>query len=228
MSWVLEQQSEKLNTQQSKNSVSKAPANHQDIDDSVTGEQDVWQVQAKADWARLKSIKDHDERHSHNPAVLNNYRDYLSDYIKKDKSEQNKVLVMNIIWAVDCGEYKWALELAKYAVRNAQKSLFGRDIQTFVADAILQEADKRYKVHPLDLSMDSHLMATLYEVDSGRWVLNPHDIIRAKLHRQAGLNAERDGDYTAALKHYKTAQNLKNDIGCKGRIIEMQKHVTTP
>jgi hypothetical protein len=187
------------------------------------GEYAIYQAQAKADWDGLKAEPDHAERDRRKPALLDKYRDYLSAFMESEET-QNDVLVMNIVWAGDAKDWLWLEELADFAVRTHQVfSLFKSDPMHIAADAIFIGAELLFKQkQELGDFTDSvfEVFNRIFKdrVLTGTWSLNKS--LKARYYK---LAAELSDNKNRQLEYYVIADDLKNDIGVKGRIKDLKR-----
>ena len=87
-----------------------------------------------------------------------------------------------------------------------------RDIQTFVADAVIEWA---YAEHNAQRSPEPYLSDLLHRVD-GEWDLTEQ--IPAKYHKLVGIRAMEANDWALALLHFERATELYPKVGVDTRI----------
>lgn len=223
MSWMLEQQAAKRKAQKAKQAkTGVATRKETTVKVVVPSNYDIWLSQCESDWKQLKLIADHEERNRHKPAKLDAYRDYLQGWMDAGNTHQNKVLIMNLIWAFDVAEFEWMLTLADYAVKTKQiNTLFKRDIPTFIYDEIIKGANDRFKND--DRSQEPILLAVLSRIETEQWKPAPHFIPASGYYKLGGQIAQRDEQWQLALDRYVKAKALKDDVGVNGIITQMQK-----
>lgn len=174
------------------------------------------------DKAHLKAAypDDHAARNQAKRAVLDKYRDYLESWMATGQTAQNEVLVFNVLWAWDAGEYDWFMRLTEYAIQTQQTiSWTKRNLPTLLADSIVQAAADAYKAQ--DLSLEPVFWWGFERVFA--WPLSAKDIISAHFYKLAAQLKEREGELSLALDYYRQADALKGDIGVKGKIKELDK-----
>lgn len=171
-------------------------------------EYEILRAQVLADVQHLKSAyPDHAERNRHKPAIIDKYREYLTDWLRQGKQHQNDVLVKVCIMAADCGDYALAITLADAGEK--QVTGMSRDLRTLVADGVLQDKDQ-----------PKHALAEVFQrLDDGRWSLNRP--LRRKYFVWAAKNAK-EHDPVAALRYAQTADSLDSNAGVKGLIEELK------
>lgn len=174
------------------------------------------------DKAHLKAAypDDHAARNEAKRAVLDKYRDYLQSWMDDGQTSQNEVLVFNVIWAWDTGDYDWFMPLAEYAVQTQQTiSWTKRNLPTLLADSIVQAAADAFKAD--DRSLEAVFWWAFERVFA--WPLSAKDIISAHFYKLAAQLQEREGELALALAYYQQADALKGDIGVKGKIKDLEK-----
>ena len=152
--------------------------------------------------------------------LLPKYQDFIQRYVESGQNLPNRVLVQVIVWLFDTAQFEDGLELADFAISQGQQMPEGfkrRDIQTFVADAILEWAEAEQKANR---SPEPYLSDLLPRVD-GEWQLTEQ--IPAKFHKLIGIRAEAAGDWETALKHFERAIELYPKVGVGTRADECRK-----
>ena len=146
--------------------------------------------------------------------LLPKYQDYVQRYCESGLNFPNRVLVQVMIWLFDTEEFDDGMELAHFAIGQGQKmpELFKRDIQTFVADAVIDWAFAEYNAKR---SPEPYLSDLLSLVD-GEWELTEQ--IPAKYHKLVGLRAMEAKDWGQALLHFNRATELHPSIGVGVRV----------
>ncbi|WP_407728903.1 phage terminase small subunit [Pseudomonas helleri] len=146
--------------------------------------------------------------------LLPKYQDYVQRYCESGLNFPNRVLVQVMIWLFDTEEFDDGMELAHFAIGQGQKmpELFKRDIQTFVADAVI---DWAYAEYNAKRSPEPYLSDLLSLVD-GEWELTEQ--IPAKYHKLVGIRAMEDKDWGLALLHFERATALYPKVGVDTRV----------
>lgn len=192
----------------------------------VGGKYAVYLAQCKADWDMLKAIPDHAVRDEKKPAVIDNYRQFLKDWMAAGHDSQNDCLVINLILSCDVKDWGWAMELAEYAIATKQVAIlynaeiqFKRDPMHIAADAVFIAAEAAFKDGAQKLSVFDDIFDKVLAND---WVLNPS--LKARYYKLAAdYTTATDGNQQTELDYLIIADDLKNDIGVKGRIKNLQK-----
>jgi hypothetical protein len=177
----------------------------------------VWKQLARMDMEQLKAIPEHADRIAPKAKMIAKYRDYLTEFMATSDGEQNDVLFLNMVWAGDTGkDDAWMLELADFAHNTDQKPVkpwFKSDPASLIADQVFQKTDKSFR----DNGSISETFTQIFErIINKTWTV--HTFTRARYHRLMGLfNIELE-QWDAALENLIIANELKDDIGVKGRI----------
>ncbi len=209
--------------------------------DTVPGDYALMAALVKQDIEHLKAEfpDDHAARNKAKGEVLKKYRQYLTDWMQAGQTHQNDVLVQNVMWALDSTQYEWMLELADYAIKTNQAITWvKRNLATIIADTVVQAADDQLirregkkrmggiqAETPELKDLEVIFKAMLERVE--HWPLSAKNIIRAQYAMVAGFLAERDKNWPDAARWYGLADELKPDIGVKGRLKEAEKNAKT-
>jgi len=181
---------------------------------------------------KLKEIEDHAARIPLKEKLLEKYRPYLKEFIEQEQSHQNDVLYLNMVWAVDCKQWDWMIELAEYAHKMGQKPVkpwFKSNPYTAIADPIHNIEDKKYipvknrKEGDKSVTEFSEGAISIFnKIHSGEWDIHP--ITKARYYRLFGIKFyEEDKDYQLAYDLLSEGTQIKDDLGVKTRIKELQE-----
>ena len=147
--------------------------------------------------------------------LLPKYQDFVQRYCESGQNLPNRVLVQVMVWLFDTEQFEDGLELADFAIEQGQQMperFKRRDIQTFVADAVIEWA---YAEHNAQRSPEPYLSDLLHRVD-GEWDLTEQ--IPAKYHKLVGIRAMEANDWALALLHFERATELYPKVGVDTRI----------
>lgn len=174
-------------------------------------EYSVWAKVIENDVNHLKaSYPDHAERAELMPSLIDKYRDYLSAWIASGQTHQNDVLVRCAIWAGDCGQYAYAIDLADHGLNMATG--MKRDLPTLLTDVILQAK----------ASTDDDVLLIVERIESGAWVVN-HPLM-AKVYKWAAKHFEKS-DPEKALHFASLAHETYPNVAVKGLKESLEKAV---
>lgn len=133
---------------------------------------------------RLKDMQSMEGKAKLKATMLPEMAPYLDGVLAADAGTQDEVLMTALIWSIDAGEYRRALQLAEYAVRHNLKmpDQYQRTLATALqdefADAVLTGAlvgdeamDIAGRVLQLTDSLDSHDQAKAKLYKAGGYAL---------------------------------------------------------
>lgn len=172
------------------------------------------------DLERISAINSREDRQQlKRVELLPKYQEYVQRYRESGLSFQNSVLVYVLIWLFDIGDFEKGLELADFAMSQSQKlpQRFNRDVQTFVADEVIEWAEAEYKA---GRSPEPYVSNLLPRVD-GEWSL--YERIPARYHKQLGILAMDRKDWAEAVARFERAEALYDAIGVGGRLSGSRK-----
>ena len=147
--------------------------------------------------------------------LLPKYQEYVQRYCESGMNFPNRVLVQVMVWLFDTVQFEDGLELADFAIAQGQQMperFKRRDIQTFVADEVIDWAESEYKAKR---SPEPYLSDLLPLVD-GEWKL--FERIPARYHKQIGILALDQRDFAKAITHFERAEALYEGIGVGTRL----------
>ena len=172
------------------------------------------------DLERLSAIKGLAGRQSlKRDELLPKYQEYVQRYCESGMNFSNRVLVQVMVWLFDTEQFEDGLELADFAMEQGQvmPERFKRDIQTFVADSVIEWAMVEYQANR---SPEPYLSNLLPRVD-GEWQLTEQ--IPAKYHKLIGIRAMEANDWEIALQHFERATALYPKVGVDTRMENCRK-----
>ena len=151
--------------------------------------------------------------------LLPKYQDFVQRYCESGLNLPNRVLVQVMVWLFDTEQFEDGLELADFAMEQGQvmPERFKRDIQTFVADAVIEWAMVEYQANR---SPEPYLSNLLPRVD-GEWQLTEQ--IPAKYHKLIGIRAMEAKAWETALQHFERATDLYPKVGVDTRMDNCRK-----
>lgn len=147
--------------------------------------------------------------------LLPKYQDFIQRYMDSGLVMPNRVLVQVMVWLFDTEQFEDGLALADFAIGQGQEMperFKRRDVQTFVADAVI---DWAYAEYNAQRSPEPYLSDLLPRVD-GEWELTEQ--IPAKYHKLVGMRAMEAEQWETALKHLERSTELYAKAGNETRI----------
>lgn len=147
--------------------------------------------------------------------LLPKYQDFIQRYMDSGLVMPNRVLVQVMVWLFDTEQFEDGLALADFAIEQGQEMperFKRRDVQTFVADAVI---DWAYAEYNAQRSPEPYLSDLLPRVD-GEWELTEQ--IPSKYHKLIGIRAMEAEHWETALKHLERSTELYAKAGNETRI----------
>ena len=167
------------------------------------------------DLERLGAIDNHGLRQLlKRDELLPKYLDYVQRYRDSGLSFPNSVVMQVLVWLFDTEQFEAGLDLANFAMEQGQPmpERFKRNVQTFVADAVIEWAEAEQKA---GRSPEPYLSDLLPCVDD-EWKLTEQ--IPAKYHKLIGIRALDAREWTKAITHFERATELHAAVGVGTRL----------
>ena len=152
--------------------------------------------------------------------LLPKYQDFIQRYMDSGLVMPNRVLVQVMVWLFDTEQFEDGLALADFAIGQGQEMperFKRRDVQTFVADAVI---DWAYAEYNAQRSPEPYLSDLLPRVD-GEWELTEQ--IPSKYHKLIGMRAMEAEQWETALQHLERSTELYAKAGNETRIVKCRK-----
>jgi hypothetical protein len=175
-------------------------------------DQDLERLSALKNLASKQSLKREE--------LLPKYQDFIQRYMESGLVMPNRVLVQVMVWLFDTEQFEDGLELADFAIEQGQQMperFKRRDVQTFVADAVIEWAYAEYNAQR---SPEPYLSDLLPRVDD-EWELTEQ--IPSKYHKLIGMRAMEAEHWETALKHLERSTELYSKAGNETRIQKCRK-----
>ncbi|MDR5800065.1 phage terminase small subunit [Caballeronia sp. LZ001] len=171
--------------------------------------QDLMRAKLAADQMRLKDTRSMARKIEIKREVLPDYAPYIAQALSSDEGGQDDVLVTVMVWMIDAGDWRGALDVAAYAIRHGLQmpATFERTLAATVAEGF---ADAQ----GVDADMLAEVIALVAPFDMV-------DQIKAKLNKAYGLAIEASNP-VAALDALSVAFELNNRIGVKRDIARIE------
>jgi hypothetical protein len=202
--------------------------------DETTGSAyELMQAQLYEHRKALKGIQSIERKIEAKRGYLPLYWPWIDGVLAADSGAQDMVLTSVFVWAIDCGEYPRALQMATYILAHelVLPDQYQRDPATTLIDEMSEAALKgRMAAEPA-----VELLLRVHELTEARDV---PDQARAKLHKAIGYalvgrSAASEVDYKAvplsaaqaALPHLHRAIELFDGIGVKKDIERLERRV---
>ena len=171
----------------------------------------------------LSNIQSMEKRAEYKKQILPDYLPWIEGALKAGTGKQDNVLMMWQVWAIDCGEYHLALEIADYAVHQQLKlpEQFDRTLGTMLAEEFADAAKSAQAAgETFELSYLQRVQDITQDEDMP-------DQSRARLLREIGLLLA-ESDPENALATMERALQLDINIGLKGEVKKLRKQLNKP
>lgn len=188
-----------------------------------------------ADLERISAINSREARQAlKRDELLPKYLDYVQRYRESGLNHPNPVLMQVLVWLFDTAQFEAGIELADFAIGQGQQlpERFKRDVQTFVADELIDWAEAEHKA---GRSPEPYVSQLLPRVD-GNWdgfkqggeserpaPWQLFERIPARYHKLLGVLAMERKDWAPAVAHLNRATELYPEIGVKTRLEGAEK-----
>lgn len=169
----------------------------------------------KMDLARLKALNSIAQKVEFKKQLIGKYAEECQRYIDTGKG-QHPVFIHSMIWMFDTGSLDNGLAYADIAIERGLQmpERFSRDIQTFVADAVLEAMEHGNE------NQSAH-DTVLQRITDGTWQV--HEAIQCKYFKRLGGIAFDASDWQAALDWYSKADKVYDGAKVKTRLTELEK-----
>ena len=184
------------------------------------------------DLRRLKDIKSvMDNKVAAKREMMPHYMPWVHGLLAAKTGVQEEILPTMMIWAIDTGDFRLALDLAEHVLRHeiSLPSRYQRDALTFVVEQISEAA----LTSTDDETVPLEILDAVDELAEGR---DLHDPVRAKLMKAIGLaelrREEKDPEAadvsatrTRALAALREAMRLDPRCGVKTKVEQLAKRL---
>ncbi|MYL22549.1 terminase [Halomonas alkaliantarctica] len=196
-------------------------------DPRATQNGEQYELMAAALWeARrtLKGIKSLQAKIEKKRELLPQFAPYIEGVLAAGNGAQDDVLMTALVWRIDVGDLKGALDIAEYAMQHNLQTpdRYERDTASLVAE---ESADQAMRM----LAEESNDAAALVDLlDRAETLVEGHDMhdeIRAKLHKSLGYAHRQAGHPVGALAHLKDALALNERAGVKKDIEKLEREL---
>ncbi|AOA08371.1 phage terminase small subunit [Pseudomonas sp. TMW 2.1634] len=151
--------------------------------------------------------------------LLPKYLDYVQRYLDSKLIFPNPVMMQVLVWLFDTQQFTQGLQLAQVAMVQEQElpERFKRNVQTFVADEVIDWAEAEYKA---GRTPEPYVSDLLHLVD-GEWQL--FERIPARYHKLLGIISIDLEEWAQAISHFERAIELYPEIGVGTRLDAARK-----
>ncbi len=188
------------------------------------------------DLARIADINSREARQQlKRDELLPKYMPYVERYCMSGLNHPNPVLMQVLVWLFDTAQFEQGLALAQFAIGQGQElpERFKRDVQTFVADEVIEWAEAEHKAGRNPEPWVSNLLPYV----DGEWngfsvggeIERPQgwkklfERIPARYHKLLGIIAMEREEWERAIHHFDRATVLYPEIGVQTRTAQAAK-----
>lgn len=169
----------------------------------------------------LKNIQSTERKATFKKQILPDYLPWITGALSAGTGKQDNVLMTWCVWAIDCGEYHLALQIADYAVFHDLRlpEPFTRTLGTLLAEEFADQAKAAQAANqPFEVSYLEQVQRITAECDMP-------DESRARLLRELGLLlVEKNPEQ--ALQYLERTLGLDQKAGVKGDIKKLRKKLS--
>jgi len=179
------------------------------------------------DRRRLHAIKSVEQKAKVKAELLPDYAPWIQGVLQSGTGSQDDVLMTVMVWFLDAGLWRGALEIAEYAIPHGltMPDQYKRDSATVLAEEIAEQAIKLLTAPDTAISVD---VGALLQVER---LVEAHDMpdeVRAKLHKAIGYALRQNPDVEQkqlAIDHLQRALQLHDKVGVKKDIEVLEREV---
>ncbi|TGU87549.1 phage terminase small subunit [Acinetobacter pittii] len=184
-------------------------------------------LQLNSDKNRLKNIQSKQNKIELKRQLLPNYKPYVEGILEVKPGVQDAVITEILVWAIDIGDYDFALDIAEYVLEYGLKlpDRFERSEACFITEDI---ADEFLKTLKTDVAVDITVLERLEQLITDESLVQSKrdmpDEVKAKLYLALGKTEMRfvTGEELVDLVHATRARDFldqacKLDDKCGGR-----------
>lgn len=177
----------------------------------------------------LKQVQSIERKAEVKRRLLPQFADWIAGVLEGGNGGQDDVLMTCMVWFIDVGDFRAALNIADYALEHGLTlpDQYQRDVATLVAEEIAEQAQAALTAGRM---VDTPSLIRAEQLTAGR---DMPDEVRAKLHKALGqaqlVAAELDSDTPdrlateQALHHLTRARELHPRCGVKKDIERLQR-----
>ncbi|HCQ9929939.1 phage terminase small subunit [Acinetobacter baumannii] len=184
-------------------------------------------LQLNSDKNRLKNIQSKQNKIELKRQLLPNYKPYVEGILEVKPGVQDAVITEILVWAIDIGDYEFALDIAEYVLEHGLKlpDRFERSEACFITEDIADEFLKTLKTDvAVDITVLERLEQLIADESLAQSKRDMPDEVKAKLYLALGKTEMRfvTGEELVDLVHATRARDFldqacKLDDKCGGR-----------
>lgn len=184
-------------------------------------------LQLNSDKNRLKNIQSKQNKIELKRQLLPNYKPYIEGILEVKPGVQDAVITEILVWAIDIGDYEFALDVAEYVLEHGLKlpDRFERSEACFITEDIADEFLKTLKTDvAVDITVLERLANLITDETLAQSKRDMPDEVKAKLYLALGKTEMRfvTGEELVDLVHATRARDFLDqacnlDDKCGGR-----------
>ncbi|HEO1767589.1 TPA: terminase [Acinetobacter baumannii] len=184
-------------------------------------------LQLNSDKNRLKNIQSKQNKIELKCQLLPNYKPYVEGILEVKPGVQDAVITEILVWAIDIGDYEFALDIAEYVLEHGLKlpDRFERSEACFITEDIADEFLKTLKTDvAVDITVLERLEQLITDESLAQSKRDMPDEVKAKLYLALGKTEMRfvTGEELVDLVHATRARDFLDqacrlDDKCGGR-----------
>lgn len=184
-------------------------------------------AQLTEDRRRLHEIKSLEQKAKVKAELLPKYAPWIQGVIQAGQGVQDDVLMTVMVWCLDAGIWRGALEIAAYALPHglAMPDQYKRDAATVLAEEIADQALRMLAKPDTAADVDLGALLQVAHLVEGR---DMPDEVRAKLHKAIGYCQRLSPDFEQkqlALDNLQRALQLHDKVGVKKDIEVLEREL---
>lgn len=182
------------------------------------------QSRLAADEAGLKALRSVKAKVERKRELLPHYADYVAGVLAANAGGDDAIIIMVMVWYLDCDMWSEGMALAAYAIRHGLTTpqRFTRDTPSLVLELVAEAALKAIDCKTTSPALADALDQAMDLTDGA----DMPDEIRAKAEKAAGLLAM-EAAPAKALSHLRHALTLHRGAGVKQHIARLEKQLGT-
>lgn len=179
------------------------------------------------DRRRLHAIKSVEQKAKVKAGLLPEYAPWIKGVLESGKGSQDIVLMTIMVWCLDAGVWRGALDIAEYAIPHglAMPDQYKRDAPTVLAEEIAEQAIKAMELPGGAETIDIDALLQVEHLVAG---FDMPDEVKAKLHKAIGYAKRVHPDpkeKQLALDHLQRALQLHDKVGVKKDIEVLEREI---
>lgn len=182
---------------------------------------------------KLQDVESHEARIPMKQAFMREFEPWIVGVLAADKPVQDEILMTNLVWAIDCGEYDVALGLGRFALKHGltMPERYNRSAACFLREDIAEIALAQPYAVPHEIMVELDQLTTAADMPDAAKAKLDKALGRSWLEKAANFDASDEtgpaGGAAAyasqGLDHLRRAMKLNANIGVKKDIQRAEK-----